>query len=551
MASSTGLTSATSAAFTVSAGVPAQVGFTVSPTGGTGGVAWGTQPKVAIRDALGNQVLSSTAPVTLAITPSDVSAGAMLTCTTNPRTATGGLATFAGCKINRAGDEYTLTASSAGLADDVSAAFSVTVGPANKLGYTVQPSPVVAGSVISPGVTVAVQDAGGNTVTTSSATVNLAIGTNPATGTLSGTLSATASNGLATFSDLSINRSSASNYTLVASSTGLANGTSAVFVVSAGTATKLTYTVETSGGTGGVNWATQPRVAMQDALGNNVLNSPASVALTITPGTGTTGAVLTCAPRTTSSGVATFSGCRIDKAGTGYTLTASSGSLTTDVSAPFAVTVGPAAKLAYTTQPSAVTAGASITPAVTLAIQDAGGNTVTTSTATVTVAIGTNPATGTLSGTLSKAATAGVVSFTNLSINKSSTSSYTLVSSSSGLTSATSTGFVVSPGAASQLAFTTQPSGGAATAVWATQPRVTFQDAFGNTVSTTSSVTLAITSGTGTAGAVLTCTANPKAAVAGLATFAGCKIDRAGTGYTLRATSGTLTAATSAGFTIS
>ncbi|MEA3184111.1 MAG: hypothetical protein QOJ74_588, partial [Ilumatobacteraceae bacterium] len=59
------------------------------------------------------------------------------------------------------------------------------------------------------------------------------------------------------------------------------------------------------------------------------------------------------------------------------------------------------------------------------------------------------------------------------------------------------------------------------------------------------------TAGTGAGGAVLTCTANPKAAAAGVDLFAGCKINLAGTGYTLTATSAGLTAATSSTFTIS
>ncbi len=51
------------------------------------------------------------------------------------------------------------------------------------------------------------------------------------------------------------------------------------------------------------------------------------------------------------------------------------------------------------------------------------------------------------------------------------------------------------------------------------------------------------------AGATLTCTANPKAGVAGVAAFAGCKINTAGT-YTLTATSGMITAATSGSFPV-
>ena len=49
-------------------------------------------------------------------------------------------------------------------------------------------------------------------------------------------------------------------------------------------------------------------------------------------------------------------------------------------------------------------------------------------------------------------------------------------------------------------------------------------------------------SGTGTAGAALSCTANPDAAPSGVASFTGCKVSLTGTGYRLRATSGSLTA---------
>jgi hypothetical protein len=75
------------------------------------------------------------------------------------------------------------------------------------------------------------------------------------------------------------------------------------------------------------------------------------------------------------------------------------------------------------------------------------------------------------------------------------------------------------------------------------------QDAGGNTVTSSSaSITLAI--GTNPGGGVLSCTTNPKAAVSGVATFAGCKITLAGTGYTLTATATGLTSATSNTFNI-
>ena len=94
----------------------------------------------------------------------------------------------------------------------------------------------------------------------------------------------------------------------------------------------------------------------------------------------------------------------------------------------------------------------------------------------------------------------------------------------------------ITVGAAAKVAFTTQPSGATGGVAFATQPVVKVQDAGGNTVTTnTSSVTLdADDSGRRD---VHLHRPNPQAAVAGVATFAGCKIDLAGT-YTLTATDG-------------
>src|SRR5437773_2092056 len=102
--------------------------------------------------------------------------------------------------------------------------------------------------------------------------------------------------------------------------------------------------------------------------------------------------------------------------------------------------VGAAAKLVFTVQPSNAVAGAANAPAVQVAVQDAQGNTVTTGTTSITVAIGTNPASGTLAGTKTAAAVNGVATFSTLSLNKASTG-YTLTAAATGLTGATSTAF--------------------------------------------------------------------------------------------------------------
>src|SRR5439155_1608612 len=99
-----------------------------------------------------------------------------------------------------------------------------------------------------------------------------------------------------------------------------------------------------------------------------------------------------------------------------------------------------AMRLVFVVQPSTTTAGSPISPAVQVAAQDDAGNTVTGFTGTVTVAIGTNPGGGTLSGTTSVGAVNGVATFANLSINKAG-SGYTLQATAASLTGATSTAF--------------------------------------------------------------------------------------------------------------
>jgi alpha-tubulin suppressor-like RCC1 family protein len=102
---------------------------------------------------------------------------------------------------------------------------------AAKLAFSVQPSTTAAGHAITPAVQVAVQDAQGKTLTSASASITLAIGTNPVGGTLSGTAPVAAVNGVATFSNLSID-SPGSGYTLTAFAGGLNGMTSAAFTVS-------------------------------------------------------------------------------------------------------------------------------------------------------------------------------------------------------------------------------------------------------------------------------------------------------------------------------
>jgi hypothetical protein len=117
------------------------------------------------------------------------------------------------------------------------------------------------------------------------------------------------------------------------------------------------------------------------------------------------------------------------------TITAISSPLTS-ASQTETVTAAAPTKLAFAQQPTNTTAGATISPAVTVQILDAYGN-LTSSTASVSL---TGPAT--LSGTTTVNAVNGVASFSTLSVTKAGTG-YSLSASSPTLTGATSGSFNV------------------------------------------------------------------------------------------------------------
>jgi hypothetical protein len=133
-----------------------------------------------------------------------------------------------------------------------------------------------------------------------------------------------------------------------------------------------------------------------------------------------------------------------------------------------------------------------------------------------------------------------VATFANCNINLAG-NGYTLTATSGGLTPATSSAFNVLP--ASKLVFTTTPIGSlGAGAQLAPQPVVTVEDSNGDVVTSDSSSTVKLTITGGTA--TISCTANPVTVRNGVATFAGCSINQAGT-FTITATDGSLTPAVS------
>ena len=102
-------------------------------------------------------------------------------------------------------------------------------GSATKLAFTGQPSKAAENELLAPAITVAVLDGAGNVVPDFVGPVTVSLSTNTAgKSTLAGTKTETPSHGIATFSDLSIDRFG-SGYALVASAAGLGAATSAPF----------------------------------------------------------------------------------------------------------------------------------------------------------------------------------------------------------------------------------------------------------------------------------------------------------------------------------
>ncbi|HET7248809.1 MAG TPA: hypothetical protein VFI79_03115 [Gemmatimonadales bacterium] len=542
----TGVTGATSGSFTIIPGAATQLAFSVQPGNTTAGAAITPAVQVTALDALGNTATGFTGSVAIAIAANP--AGGTLSGT-QTIAAVAGVATFADLSIDKSGLGYTLSATATSLTAATSAAFAIAPGPASQLVITIQPSNTTGGAVITPAVRVTARDSLGNTATGFSGEVTAAIQTNPGGGTLSGTSVVAAVAGIANFSTLSIDKAG-SGYTLAVSSAGLTGATSAPFDVAVGAASRLGFTVSPATTTAGTTIAPAMIVSALDPGGNAVTSFTGNVAVAITPGTGTAGAALSGTTTVAAvSGAATFSTLSINKSGSGYTLSASSSGLTGATSAPFAINPGPATQLAITVQPTNTTAGAVITPAVQVTARDALGNTATGFAGDVTMTIQANPGSGTLSGTTTVTAAAGVASFPTLSIDKAG-SGYTLAASASGLTGATSNVFSILVGAASRLSFTVQPATTAAGATITPAVQAAATDAGGNPVTSfTGTVTLAITAGTGTAGATLLGTTSVSA-VGGVATFSTLKINTTGSGYTLTATASALTSAVSAAFDI-
>jgi hypothetical protein len=133
-----------------------KLAWTVLPSGGAPGAAFGVQPVLEVLSASGTVLTTSTAPITLKLT-----GGGTLSCSSNPLNATAGVATFSGCSVTPASaNQYCLVASSPGIAPTgaTDACFYVTAVSAGTSSVTANPGTVPADGASTSTITVTVKD---------------------------------------------------------------------------------------------------------------------------------------------------------------------------------------------------------------------------------------------------------------------------------------------------------------------------------------------------------------------------------------------------------
>jgi len=205
-----------------------------------------------------------------------------------------------------------------------------------ELAILVQPaSSVESGTVMSPAVQVAIQDAHGKTST--SATPAISVALNSGVAVLGGTHTQVPVNGVASFGDLTIDR--VGGYSLTVSAPFMKSVTSNTFAVVAGAPRSLAFTVQPPTiVVSGTAIAPAIVVTVLDVNSNVVSTASSSISVALTDGSGASSPALGgTRTRSAMSGVAAFDDLTVDTVGVSYTLRATSPTLTNGTSSTFRV----------------------------------------------------------------------------------------------------------------------------------------------------------------------------------------------------------------------
>src|SRR6266446_1832001 len=376
-------------------------------SGSTADLAAGTtrQLTATIQDVNGNTITTG-ADSTLSVTYAKT-AGIGTVTGLGSATASAGVATLT--VTGNAPGSITITASATGSAGALTPGsgnpitFNVVIGAASRLALSGSTANLTAGATRV--LTATIQDTAGNTIMTGpDSTLSVTFAKTSGAGSVSGLTSVNATGGVAT---LTVTGTTAGSVTITASGTGSGGA------LTAGTGNPITFSVIASTTVDHFAFATisSPQtsgiafnitITAEDAGNNTVTGYSGNGFKVKLTSTGT----LVGAPVTTpafTNGVLNNQSVTITNTGN-FTITATDNgnSGLTGTSNSFTVNPGAPTHLVYLQQPTAAQAGVSIAPPVTVQVEDANNNIVTTgtgSTASIGIAILTNPGSGTLSGT--------------------------------------------------------------------------------------------------------------------------------------------------------
>lgn len=547
--------------------VPAKLGFGVEPlTPVTAGAEW-PDFTVEIQDAYGNRINDSQEVVISIFTGS----GALIGETAVD--AILGVATFRAIVYNIA-EDIVIKAESADLVTTFSIPVTVLPDISSDLALAVTQQPQ-NGTVDSlQTVVVQIQDRFGNLVNTgtdSTRNVNLNLfstgDSSPVGSCVSGCAAVGAAGGVATFANVQMNRPG--NGYILQASVDLPAATFATTTVNSnayniahGAPESLVFDGASVGGvnrtpqaaqTAGQPWtpAAGPSVAVfiLDAFGNlTTSNNTTSVTIERQGFPGDPAFVSNTV--TAAGGIAQFPAITYNVSGAApITVQGVSGAITPTPLANVTVSHGTPFSLVFTTQP--VTVNADTQQLVGVTVRDALGNTATTSAAPITLSFfGGAPCGASLvSGGAPVVPTLGVSTFP-VQIDKVCTG-VQLSASNGVLTSAPSSSFNITHGAATQIAYLTAPAN--ATADDRQTVQVEIRDQFANRVTTGTDSTvlvnlaIGVNAGTPVPGSLVGYA--PQPASAGVANFAGVsglQVNRIGNGYTIISSAALLSGAASA-----
>ncbi len=537
---------------TVTVLTPTKVAFTAQPTNATAGAAIAPGVEVTVQTAADAAVPLAGRSVTVALT---TPAGATLSGTATATTNSSGVAVFSGLSVDKA-DSYTLTATSSGLTSGTSSSFTVSAGTSAAFAFTSSPlnATAVASPTLGP-ITVRSQDAVGNATLAGAGGTVVNLSSNS-----TGTKSFAATSGGAPITSVTIlaGTSTASFFygdnksgAPVITASGALTTSTQTQTISAGAVTKLAVAPASTSLTAGVTSGTIT-VTRQDTYGNPVVTGSATgVALTKSSGTGV---VSPASPLSIAGHASSTTFTYADNKTGNWTVGAAASGLT---GASLAVEVVPAAASKFLLTPTSTTAVAWATPNLgTITVQrlDAFDNPVTTGTTTLALSSGSGGAS--FSPSTSPAISAGS-STTTFNYGDTVKGTPTITVAATGFTPKTQL-VTINPGTATKLAFSA-PIANTGQGSGSTIPvAVLVQDQFGNTANSTVTVAVAIGNNAGLLGLGVLNGDKTKTAAAGVATFTDLNITSAlglhlaaGTGYTLVATSGSLTGATSNAFSVS